>query len=255
MAAISGVEPEGSAMTHASAGPGGWREGVTDWLDTVRTSVQGEQFRDRLDAWLGSVPVRIIAIVLLALIAQALLRWLLRRVIQRAATRAQAARDADVVPGTPAADPGVPAAAVPLEAGERARVALRVQSIGTLLGSIVGIVVWTVALLMILPMLRIDIAPLLASAGVLGVALGFGAQTIIRDYLAGIFLIIEDQYGIGDLVDLNGIVGTVEEVSLRCTRLRDPMGVVWYVRNGEILTVANRSQGWSRSVGNRSSSG
>ncbi|MEY3277696.1 MAG: hypothetical protein RLZZ426_182, partial [Actinomycetota bacterium] len=91
-------------------------------------------------------------------------------------------------------------------------------------------------------------APLLASAGVVGVALGFGAQTLVKDYLAGIFLIIEDQYGIGDVVDVGDAIGTVEEVTLRTTRLRDLSGVVWYVRNGEIVRVANRSQGWTMAV-------
>jgi small conductance mechanosensitive channel len=86
---------------------------------------------------------------------------------------------------------------------------------------------------------------LLASAGVVGVALGFGAQTMVKDYLSGIFLIIEDQFGVGDVVDLGPVIGTVEEVALRYTRLRDLSGVVWYVRNGEILRVANRSQGWT----------
>jgi small conductance mechanosensitive channel len=124
----------------------------------------------------------------------------------------------------------------------------RANAIGTLLRSVVAIGVWTIALLMILPLLGVDIAPLLASAGVIGVALGFGAQTLVKDYLSGIFLIVEDQYGVGDMVDLGPVLGTVEEVALRYTRLRDPSGVVWYVRNGEILRVANRSQGWTVAV-------
>ena len=101
---------------------------------------------------------------------------------------------------------------------------------------------------MILPLLGINVGPLLASAGVIGVALGFGAQTLVKDYLSGIFLIIEDQYGVGDLVDVGPVIGTVEEVALRFTRLRDQTGVVWYVRNGEILRVANRSQGWTLAI-------
>ena len=75
-----------------------------------------------------------------------------------------------------------------------------------------------------------------------GVALGFGAQSLVKDYLSGIFLILEDQYGVGDVVDLGPVVGTVEDVTLRITRLRDMSGVVWYVRNGEVLRVANRSR-------------
>ena len=102
---------------------------------------------------------------------------------------------------------------------------------------------------MILDVLGLPIGPLLASAGIVGVALGFGAQTLVKDFLSGIFLILEDQYGVGDLVDTGmGTVGTVEAVGLRVTRLRDGSGVVWYVRNGEILQVGNHSQGWSTGI-------
>ena len=105
--------------------------------------------------------------------------------------------------------------------------------------------IWGTASLLVLTELGVNITPLLASAGVVGVALGFGAQTLVKDYLSGFFMIVEDQYGVGDLVDVGPVVGTVEEVSLRITRIRDLTGVVWYVRNGEILRVANQSQGWT----------
>ena len=93
-----------------------------------------------------------------------------------------------------------------------------------------------------------EIGPILASAGILGVALGFGAQNLVKDFLAGIFMIFEDQLGVGDSVDLGEASGTVEAVSLRVTRLRDVNGTVWYVRNGEILRVGNQSQNWARTV-------
>jgi small-conductance mechanosensitive channel len=121
----------------------------------------------------------------------------------------------------------------------------RAEAIGQLLKSAAQIMIWATAVLLILTRLGVDIGPLLASAGVVGVALGFGAQTLVKDYLAGIFLIIEDQFGVGDMVDLGVAIGNVEEVSLRVTRLRDMSGVVWYIRNGEIIRVANRSQGWT----------
>jgi small conductance mechanosensitive channel len=102
---------------------------------------------------------------------------------------------------------------------------------------------------MILDVVGLPIAPLLASAGIVGVAVGFGAQSLVKDFLSGIFLILEDQYGVGDLVDTGmGTVGTIEAVGLRVTRLRDGTGVVWYVRNGEILQVGNHSQGWSTGI-------
>ncbi|HEX6888955.1 MAG TPA: mechanosensitive ion channel family protein [Candidatus Nanopelagicales bacterium] len=121
----------------------------------------------------------------------------------------------------------------------------RARAVGQLLRNTIALIIWGTAILLALTELGINITPLLASAGVLGVALGFGAQTLVKDYLSGFFLIVEDQYGVGDLVDLGPVIGTVEEVTLRITRVRDMTGVVWYVRNGEILRVANQSQGWT----------
>ncbi len=124
----------------------------------------------------------------------------------------------------------------------------RAQALGQLLNSVMTFTVFGLTILLVLTELGIDITPLLASAGIVGVALGFGAQTLVKDFLSGIFLVIEDQYGPGDVVDLGAAVGTVEEVTLRITRIRDMSGVVWYVRNGEILRVGNRSQGWTMAV-------
>jgi small-conductance mechanosensitive channel len=124
----------------------------------------------------------------------------------------------------------------------------RAEAIASLLRSITTATVGAIGVLLVLAQLNINITPLLASAGVVGVALGFGAQSLVKDYLSGIFLILEDQYGVGDVVDLGPVVGTIEEVTLRVTRLRDMSGVVWYVRNGEIVRVANRSQGWTLAV-------
>jgi small conductance mechanosensitive channel len=124
----------------------------------------------------------------------------------------------------------------------------RAEAIGQLLKSAGQIVIWGTASLAIFTRLGVDIAPLLASAGVVGVALGFGAQALVKDYLSGIFLIIEDQFGVGDVVDVGDVIGTVEEITLRTTRIRDMSGVVWYIRNGEIIRVANRSQGWTMAV-------
>jgi moderate conductance mechanosensitive channel len=121
----------------------------------------------------------------------------------------------------------------------------RATAVGQLLRSGLVLVIWGTAGLLILTELGVNVAPLVASAGVVGVALGFGAQTLVKDYLSGFFMIVEDQYGVGDLVDLGPVTGTVEEVAFRITRVRDPNGVVWYVRNGEILRVANQSQGWT----------
>jgi moderate conductance mechanosensitive channel len=108
--------------------------------------------------------------------------------------------------------------------------------------------VWLVATLVILSDLGVDMAPLLASAGVATVIIGFGAQQVVRDYLAGLFMLMEDQYGVGDVIDVGDAVGTVELVSLRVTRLRDVEGVVWWVPNGQMTRVGNKSQQWSRAL-------
>ncbi len=124
----------------------------------------------------------------------------------------------------------------------------RALALGQLLRSMLTFFIVGITTLVVMTELGFDIGPLLASAGVIGVALGFGAQTLVKDFLSGIFLVLEDQYGPGDVVDLGSAIGTIEEVGLRITRLRDSSGVVWYVRNGEILRVGNRSQGWTLAI-------
>ncbi len=129
-----------------------------------------------------------------------------------------------------------------------ARRSQRAEAIGSVLRSFASIVVLGIAVVMVLGELGIDLAPIIASAGVIGVALGFGAQNLVKDFIAGVAIILEDQYGVGDVVDLGEASGTVEAVGLRITRLRDVNGVVWYVRNGEVLRVGNRSQGFAQVV-------
>jgi moderate conductance mechanosensitive channel len=124
----------------------------------------------------------------------------------------------------------------------------RAEAIGSVLRSVASIVVLGIGVVLVLGELGINLAPIVASAGVVGVALGFGAQNLIKDFIAGIGIILEDQYGVGDVVDLGEASGTVEAVGLRITRLRDVNGVVWYVRNGEILRVGNKSQGFAQVV-------
>ena len=190
--------------------------------------------------WLIGTPLEIIATIVIALILQKALGWIIRRVVLRTSERARRERLEQTRKVTRTAELSV----ILLTQ----RTEQRAAAIGSLLSSIIAITVWGVAIIVILEALSVDIAPLLASAGVIGVILGFGAQTLIKDYLSGIFIILEDQFGVGDIVDVGPVVGTVEEVSLRYTRLRDMSGVVWYVRNGEILRVANRSQGWTLAI-------
>jgi hypothetical protein len=124
----------------------------------------------------------------------------------------------------------------------------RVRALGAVLNSVASIVIVFIGGYIVLGDFGVDLAPLLASAGVVGVAIGFGAQSLVKDYLSGIFMLVEDQYGVGDVITVGDATGTVENVTLRLTRLRDVNGIVWHIRNGEIDTVGNESQGWARAV-------
>jgi moderate conductance mechanosensitive channel len=124
----------------------------------------------------------------------------------------------------------------------------RASALASVLSNAASVTIFTIAIVIILGDMGLNLAPLLASAGVLGVAIGFGAQNLVKDFLAGIFLLLEDQYGVGDVVNASGVVGTVEAVSLRITRLRDVNGVVWNIRNGTIERAGNETHGWARAV-------
>jgi small-conductance mechanosensitive channel len=124
----------------------------------------------------------------------------------------------------------------------------RVRALGAILRSAASVTIFSIAGFAVLGDLGINLAPLLASAGVVGVAIGFGAQNLVRDYLSGIFMLVEDQYGVGDVITVGDATGTVENVTLRITRVRDVNGIVWHIRNGAIETVGNESQGWARAV-------
>ena len=187
-----------------------------------------------LDVLLGA-PLHIVGVIVVAVLA----RWVLHRAISGFIDRAVAASPHERLTEGPAR--------LLLDAGglvaERRR--QRLATMGSALRSLASFTVAGVALATILGELGVNLGPLLASAGIAGAALGFGAQSLVRDVLTGAFLIVEDQYGVGDTIDLGTVAGTVEAVGLRVTRLRDADGVVWYVRNGEIVRVGNRSQGWS----------
>jgi moderate conductance mechanosensitive channel len=125
----------------------------------------------------------------------------------------------------------------------------RAATLSDVLGSVVRVVVWVVAALLVLDEVGLNLAPLLAGAGIAGIALGFGAQSLVKDVISGLFLLLEDQYGVGDVIDLGTeAVGTVEDITLRVTRLRATDGTVWFVPNGEIRRVGNSSMEWSRAL-------
>jgi small-conductance mechanosensitive channel len=187
--------------------------------------------------YLVATPLKILLVIVLALVA----RWLVHRLIRRLVRTTTEGRLPVILRPLSEHTP-LALAAAGLVTERRKQ---RAQTIGSALRSVTSIVIGSIAALTILGELGINLAPLLASAGIAGVALGFGAQQLVRDYLSGIFMVLEDQYGVGDIVDVGEASGTVEAVGLRCTRLRDVHGTVWYVRNGEVIRVGNKSQGWS----------
>jgi small conductance mechanosensitive channel len=190
-----------------------------------------------VDAYIAgplNVVLRVAFVVLLALVTRIFVHRLITRLTNRAAGTAAPGRERPS--GT----------AAQLLFTERRK--QRAYALGSILRSISSAVIFGIAGIYILGDLGLNLAPVLASAGVLGIAVGFGAQTLVRDFLSGIFMLVEDQYGVGDVIDAGAATGTVETVGLRVTRLRDINGVVWHVRNGAIDRIGNESQGWSRAV-------
>jgi small conductance mechanosensitive channel len=191
--------------------------------------------------WVIEVPVRILITIVVCLI----LRFVLHRVIDRAVKPVKVGE--------------VPRILRPFK--ERVSTSIlestglmserrnqRAATIGSVLKSAVSFTVFVIALLLILSDLGVNLAPFIAGTSIVGVALGFGAQNIVKDFLSGMFMMLEDQYGVGDTIDFQLASGTVEAVGLRTTRLRDVNGTVWYVRNGEVLRVGNKNQGFARVV-------
>jgi small conductance mechanosensitive channel len=189
--------------------------------------------------WLLAKPMAILTLIVIGLIV----RWLAHRAIDRLTRRAGDGS----VPGL-LAKGRVPQMFLEQSALAAERRQQRANTMGSLLKSITTCLIATIVVFMVMGELGYNIAPLIASAGIVGVALGFGAQSLVKDFISGIFMVFEDQYGVGDVVDLQTASGTIEAVGLRVTRLRDVNGTVWYVRNGEILAVGNMSQNWARSV-------
>jgi moderate conductance mechanosensitive channel len=178
--------------------------------------------------------LQVFLILTLAWIASRVLRRVVRRVVRRMKERPPGAisrsfADSQTMPST--------------------RRVQRMDALGTVFSSVVGFVVWTIAIVTILgSTFGVNVAPLIAGAGILGVALGFGAQDLVKDVLSGMFMLVEDQYGVGDVIDVGEAVGIVEGLGLRTTRVRDVTGTLWHIPNGEIQRVGNMSQQWSRAL-------
>jgi small conductance mechanosensitive channel len=199
----------------------------------------GNQWLANSSYWVIVKPLRILAVILAAI----LIRWLLHRAIKRLTTSTTRASMPALLKPLKEKRAAAPTAEEGQFIPERRR--QRAEAIGSVLRSFVTAVVFTMAALLVFGELGFNLAPLLATAGIVGVAFGFGAQSLVKDLIAGLFMLLEDQYGVGDTVDLGEAVGVVETVGLRITTVRDMRGVLWYIRNGEIVRVGNKSQGWS----------
>lgn len=191
--------------------------------------------------WLLTVPLRIALILIAAAVAVAAARRVIKAGLRRLIDNGLRRR----IEGSKKRGPKAL-----FESSEAAaqRSSQRVEVLALVLSSAAAFAIWTIAIMLVLAEVGISLAPLLAGAGVVGIALGFGAQSLVRDFLSGIFILIEDQFAVNDIVDLGEAVGVVEGVSLRTTRLRSVEGTVWHVPNGEIRRVGNMSQHWSRSL-------
>jgi small conductance mechanosensitive channel len=199
----------------------------------VVTAQHVENWFQRNGSLLIGHGVQIVSIIVGCVIVRMVVRRGINRVV-RHTTRLADGRAATLLAGSG------------LVARERTR--QRAQAIGSVLRSLSTAVVFGIGALMVISVLTIPITPILASLSAVGVAVGLGARDLITDFISGVFMIVEDQYGVGDVIDTSEVKGTVEEVGLRITKVRDVDGVIWYMRNGAIKRVGNQSQGWARAV-------
>ncbi|MDQ3306586.1 MAG: mechanosensitive ion channel family protein [Actinomycetota bacterium] len=231
LAAVPAAEPESEAVVKCADLQGRFSVYLCDLTESLSLG-------KAID--LLATPLRIVFIVILALLATRLARKAIKRFV-RGFEQPDVQRTLGSIRNrTPAAL--LTTGPVNLRGAQRA------ETIGAVLSSITTAVVWTIAIFTVLAEFDINLGPLIAGAGIAGVALGFGAQSLVKDFLSGMFMLVEDQFGVGDIIDVGDASGTVEGVSLRTTRLRDVEGTVWHFPNGEIRRVGNKSQQWSRAL-------
>ena len=188
-------------------------------------------FPDNLAEVADFAPLRIIFLVVVAIIARQVVCWLINRSVRRAIGYQPQLKFR-------AAQALVDATTLPAERREQ-----RIGALGSLARSAVTFVIVIVTALMVLAEMGFNITTILAGTSVAAVAIAFGVQSIVKDLVSGVFLLVEDQFGVGDFVDMEKASGIVEAIGLRVTQLRDDNGTVWYVRNGEVLRIGNFSQG------------
>lgn len=217
---IPALPPQFAAVPLTSGAPG------TVFAEAPNRAAEAAGWLERnWEGWLAA-GLRILLIGVLAFVIQKLVRRTITRVISRMGRRER--------PGT--------SRSLLVNPERRQQ---RLAAIGSVLRSMATLMVLGTAALMVLDQLGIQLGPLVASAGIVGVAIGFGARNLVTDVLTGMFMLLEDQYGVGDRIDAGEVTGTVLEIGLRVTTLRADDGEVWFVRNGEIRRVGNLSQGWS----------
>jgi moderate conductance mechanosensitive channel len=230
----------GAALALAATDPGlvdaCGPKGQQSWLCTSVYRIMGNSNAADVADSLAK-PIRILVILLVAWILVRLTRVFTARFVRHLSGGVE--KLASMRGGVALVDTG------PMSQARRTQ---RAETIGAVVRSVITIVIWSIAVLSVLETLGINLAPLIAGVGIVGIALGFGAQSLVRDFLSGMFMLMEDQFGVGDVVDAGVATGTVEGVSLRTTRLRDVDGVVWHIPNGTILRIGNKSQQWSRAV-------
>ena len=207
----------------------------------------------RFADWFVAKPLKILLIFLVALFVNRLLRRGIRRFVDRmtavpAEQEVIEALETEAVRGAFASlrERAREKARLLTEQAERRR--QRAQALGTVLRSVASLTVYALAFIIAIAEFGVSLGPLIAGAGIVGVAVGFGAQSLVRDFLSGIMMLIEDQYGIGDWIEVDGVIGQVERVGLRATSFRDLNGVLNHVLNGYLQRVGNLSQEWSRSL-------
>ena len=200
--------------------------------------------------WLIERPLKVAVILVGALVVNRLVKRAIDRMVSRLVeSRTREESEAEAESSTRLAQLGRRARGRLQKIHDQAeRSRQRAVTLGTVLRGLAGVAVYAVALMVALGELGLNLGPLIAGAGIVGLAIGFGAQSLVSDFIAGIFIIIEDQYGVGDYVDVGAASGTVEKVGLRTTTLRDVNGTMWTIPNGEIRRVGNSSQLWARTV-------
>ncbi|QLJ00374.1 mechanosensitive ion channel family protein [Streptomyces sp. NEAU-sy36] len=218
-----------AAGASPSPSPSGTAPAVPTLQDAQESATNAASWvEENWSTWLA-MGLQILLIIVVAVALRAVVRRAITKLIERMARTAQAV-DGTALGGL-------------LVNAERRR--QRSAAIGSVLRSVASFLILGTAALMVLSTFKINLAPLLASAGVAGVAIGFGARNLVTDFLSGVFMILEDQYGVGDVIDAGVATGEVIEVGLRVTKLRGSDGEIWYVRNGEVKRIGNLSQGWA----------